>query len=349
MILPHSYNSLVLLMILSLLCWGSWPNFYKLTRQYRFELFYFDFAFGLALAVVIGALTWGSLGFDGFTVTDDILNAGKRQWLFGFVAGVIFNFGNLLLVAAVSVAGVSVAFLLSFGVATILSVAMGYFAGAAANGPLLLLGCGLTVCSVILTTAAYSRLNRARHEAQARAGLAKSTRRPSSVKGVVLALAGGVLLGSFSPLLVRAQNPDIGLGPYATALLFGMAVMFSTFVFNLFFMNLPVEGDPLEVIEYFRGSWKNHFWGFVGGVVWAVGAVAVLVATTPKGDTRLDAPLSGLPGLAAPLVAALWGLLVWREFKGGDRVSKLLAVLMWLLFAGGVAAVAVASTAGGKR
>jgi len=347
MILPHSYNSLLLLLIVSILCWGSWPNFYKLARQYRFELFYFDFAFGLAFAVLICALTWGSMGFDGFTVTDDILNAGKRYWLFGFVAGVIFNFGNLLVVAAISVAGISVAFLLSFGVATILSVAMNYFVGSAASDLLLLMGCGLIGFSVMLTAAAYSRLNRARHEVQARAGLAKSTRRPSSVKGIVLALAGGVLLGSFSPLLVKAQNPDIGLGPYSTALLFGMAVLFSTFVFNLFFMNLPVEGDPLEVIEYFRGSFRNHFWGFVSGLVWAAGAVAVLVATTPKGDTRLDAPWSGLPGLGS-LVAALWGLLAWREFRGGDRVSKLFAVLMWLFFAGGIAALAFAPSYGGK-
>lgn len=343
MILPHDPTTLMCLMILSLVCLGSWANFYKLAGKWRFELFCFDFALGLLAVAVILALTAGSLGFDGFNFRDDLMNASKRSWLFGFLGAVIFNFGNMLLIASFSVAGLALAFPVGFGVAFIVGSALGYATGPGVSPAFLLGGCGLLALAVILNCAAYSRLGVLKHENQARAGTARSTRRPSALQGIILAIVGGVVLGCFSPLLGKAQNPDTGLGPYSLMVIFALAVAFSTFVCNLFFMNLPIEGEPLEYSDYFHGSIRQHLMGVIGGGLWAIGATAALVAATPKGDTHLPQMTVDLLSKAAPLVATLFGLLVWREYKGGDLRVKLSTVLMALVFAGGVAAISLAS------
>jgi glucose uptake protein len=319
-----------------MLCWGSWPIFYKLTKKYRFELFYFDFALGLALTALIAAFTVGSMGFDGFNFTDDLLNSRKQAWLFAFLAATVFNFGNMLLLSAVSVAGITVAFPLAFGVALVVGGWMDYLGHPGTTAAILLGGTLLILLSVVLNSLAYSHLKILQHEVLARAGKAKSTRRPNSVKGIVLAVVGGLVMGTFAPLLLKAQDPETGVGPYALLFLFAVGVVISTFIFNLFFMNLPVEGDPLEVGDYPKATVKNHFFGLVGGAVWALGALAAFVVASPKGEIHPSAPLGPILGQAGPIVAALWGLLVWKEFKGGDARVRAFTALMLLLFAGGL-------------
>ncbi|MGA2194035.1 MAG: hypothetical protein ABSH40_02110 [Bryobacteraceae bacterium] len=343
MILPHSPTTLMYLMILSLVCLGSWANFFKLASQWRFELFCFDFALGLLAVALILALTTGNLGFDGFNFHDDLMNAGKRQWLFAFLGGVIFNFANMLMIAAISVAGMALTFPVGFGVAFIVGSAIAYATGPGVSPAYLFGGCALLALAVILDCSAFSRLGVLQHENQARAGTAKSTRRPSSMQGIILAALGGVLMGCFPALLGKAQSGEIGLGPFSLMVLFGLAVVASTFVFNLFFMNLPIEGDPLEFPDYFKGSPRQHAMGAIGGGLWALGATAALVAATPKGDTHLPQMTVDLMSQSAPLLAALFGLLVWKEYKGGDPRVKLSTVLMLLMFAGGVAAISLAS------
>jgi len=336
MILPFSDTSFILLMFLCMLCWGSWPVFYKLAKGYRFELFYFDFGFGLVLIALICAFTVGSLGFDGFNFTDDILNSRKQEWLFAMLAAMIFNFGNMLMMAAVSVAGMTVAFPVAFGVAMIVGSWIHYLGHPGIDSVLMMCGTVLVVLSAILVSSGYSHLRTLQHEKLARAGKTKSTRRPSSIKGILLALVGGLVMGTFAPLLLRAQDPEDGVGPYALLFLFSIAVVFSTFVFNLFFMNLPVEGDPLEIADYFKTPIKHHVLGLLGGVVWGIGALASYVVATPKREIHPSGLVTML-GQAAPLIAALWGLLIWKEFKGGDARVKAFGALMLVLFAGGLA------------
>ena len=336
MILPFSDTSFILLMFLCMFCWGSWPVLYKLAKNYRFELFYFDFGFGLVLIAVICAFTVGSLGFDGFNFSDDLLNARKQEWLFALLAAMIFNFGNMLTLAAVSVAGMAVAFPVAFGVAMIVGSWIHYLGHPGTDSALMMGGTVLIVLSLILAGAAYSQLRILQHEALARAGKTKSTRRPSSMKGILLASVGGLVMGTFAPLLLRAQDPEDGVGPYALLFLFSIAVVFSTFVFNLFFMNLPVEGDPLEIGDYFKAAIKNHVLGILGGVVWGIGALANYVVATPKREIHPSGLVTML-GQAAPLVAALWGLLIWKELKGGDTRVKAFGAVMLVLFAGGLA------------
>src|ERR1035441_3137101 len=188
MILPQGYPAVLFLMVLSLLCLGSWASFFKLAGKWRFELFYLDFAIGLLLASVIFAFTVGNIGYDGFNFLDDLQHAGKRQWMYVFIAGLIFNLGNMLLMGAVSVSGLAVAFPMGMGVALLLGTGLGITGRPGGNGMLLGLGCLLILTSIIVSAVSYRIMGVARHEALARAGKAKSTRRPSPLKGIVLAL-----------------------------------------------------------------------------------------------------------------------------------------------------------------
>jgi glucose uptake protein len=346
MILAHSDASLIILMVVCLLCWGSWPAFLKLAKRYRFELFYFDFALGLGFTAFLLAMTVGTLGFDGFSFTDDLFNARKQEWLFVVIAAMIFNFGNMMTLAASSVAGFSIAFPLSFAAASIVSSWMNYLGHPAVNMELLIGGTLCAGIAIVLGSLAYSHLRVLQHEVLARAGKTKSTRRPSSMKGILLALFGGVVLGTYHPMLLRAQNPDDGLGPYALLFLFAVGVVISTFVFNLFFMNLPVDGDPLEIAEYLKAPIRNHFLGLIAGAVWAIGAVAFFVANTPHGEIQVGAPIGPMLSGAAPVLTALFGLAMFREFKGGDTRAQAFSAVTLVFFTLGLALFSMAIASG---
>ena len=336
------------LLILGLVCLGSWASAYKLTGKFRYELFYVDFALGATLLAAIYAFTVGTLGvnLDGLSFMDDLSNAGKRQWLYAFVAGVVFNLGNMLLLSSVSVSGMAVAFPAAFSMALILSTTVNMLGGGSAgNSALLLAGCGLLLLAVVVDGIGCNMLGVLRHEALARAGKAKSTRRPSSLKGVILGIVGGLLMGGSLPLLERAREADIGLGPYALMVLFTLGLFFSTLVFSVFFFNLPVEGDPVGMGHFLRARPSAHGKGLLAGAVWCTGALAVLVASPAE---QMPGPLRDSRALAlalsqgAPLVAALWGLLVWKELRDGDMRVKTMAALMLVLLAGGLALLALA-------
>lgn len=342
MILPQSNSAVLFLMVLSLLCLGSWASTYKFAGKWRFELFYFDFALGLVVAAVIYAFTVGNLGYDGFSFLDDLQHAGKRQWMYGFVAGIIFNLGNMLLVAGVSVSGLTVAFPMTMGVALLLGTGLGIAGRPAGNTLLLGLGCALILTSVVVNAMLYRIKGVAQHEALARAGHAKSTRRPSPVKGIILAVVAGILIGCFTPLLERARGGDLGLGPYALGAIFALAVFSSSFVFSIFFMNLPVEGDPVDFGSYFSGRTKQHLLGAAGGVIWYTGILAAMVSTSLPEQLQPAQLTRYLLLEGAPILAALWGILVFRELKSGDVRVKALGALMLVLFLCGLAMIGLA-------
>jgi glucose uptake protein len=342
MILPQSYFPALLVMILSMVCWGSWANTYKLTGKWRFELYYFDYALGLLAMALLLAFTLGSLGYDGFTFTDDLMHAGKRQWLFGFAGGVVFNLANMLLMAAIAVAGMAVAFPVGIGVALLVGVILNYLIKPVGNPVLLFGGCALVLAAIIVDAAAYRMLGLLRYEALAKAGKTKSVRKSVSLKGVILSLVCGLLMGSFFPLVAKAQDTDVGLGPYAVAVVFAAGVFLSTFVFNLFFMNLPVEGEPVELRDYFVGRPGQHFLGWLGGAIWCVGGVAAFVAASTPPQVGIGPAISYAMGQGATLISALWGLLVWKEFKGADFRIKMLLAIMLVLFACGLGLISIA-------
>jgi glucose uptake protein len=342
MILPQSYPSVLFLMVLSLLCLGSWASGYKFAGKWRFELFYFDFAVGLLLASVIAAFTVGNLGFDGFNFLDDLQHAGKRQWMYVFVAGLIFNLGNMLLMAAVSVSGLAVAFPMGMGMALLLGTSLSVASRPAGNYFLLSMGCLLILTSIVVNAVSYRMIGVARHEELARAGRAKSTRRPNPLKGIILALAAGLLIGCFAPLVDRARQGDLGLGPYAAGFIFASGIFLSTFVYEMFFMNLPVEGEPVEFGEYLNGRMGQHLAGLVSGFVWLGGLLSLLVATSVPEVTQASSTLRFMLAQGFPVLAALWGILVFREFKNGDIRVKLLGTLTLVLFVCGMAMIGLA-------
>jgi glucose uptake protein len=349
MILSHTYVATLLVLLFSMLCWGSWANTQKMSRKWRFELFYFDYAFGVLLTAVICAFTLGSLGYDGFSFMDDIMNGGKRYVAMGFGAGVIFNLANMLLVAAITVAGLAVAFPVGIGLALIIGVIWNYVIRPQGNPILLFVGCTLVVAAIIVDAIAYRAMEQLRAEQEAQAGKAKSTRKKVSLKGVFLSLVSGVLMGSFYPLVVMAKAADWGgtagengLGPYAIAVVFALGVFLSTFVFNLFFMNLPVEGEPLELLDYFKGLPKQHLLGVAGGILWCGGTIANFVGSSAPVAVQVGPAISLALGQGAAMVSALWGLLLWKEFEGADARIKALVVIMFVLFIAGLAMVSVA-------
>ncbi len=342
MILPSTYLGAFYLMLLSMLCWGSWANSFKLTRNWRFELFYFDYSLGVVLAAGIAALTFGNLGFDGFSFTDDLRHAGLRQDAWALAAGTVFNLANMLLVAAISIAGMAVAFPIGIGLALVIGVVWNYAINPAGNKELLFGGMAVIVAAIIVDAMAYRSYALQRSRMAAREGKARQVRRSMSTKGIIISLVAGVLMGSFFPLLQNGMAGEVGLGPYAIAFVFSLGVFFSTFVFNLVFMNLPIEGAPIEIGEYLKGSLKSHGLGILGGVVWCVGLISNLVAASGEGNAKVGPAVSYGIGQGATMVSALWGILVWREFAGAGSKVKGLVAGMLILFLGGLTLVSIA-------
>jgi glucose uptake protein len=330
MILPTTYATALLLAIVSMLCWGSWANTFKMTKKWRFELFYFDYAFGVLIAAIIAALTFGSLG-DELTFEDNLLITGKRNMFFGVVAGVVFNLANMLLVAAISISGMAVAFPIGIGLALVIGVIWSYFLNPQGHPALLFGGAALVIAAIVVDAMAYRA-----H------GSAAGSKQKFSALGVVLSLISGVLMGSFYPLVELSKASDIGLGPYTVAVFFALGVILSTPIFNVYFMNLPVQGEPIGIGEYFRGRMRNHMLGLLGGMLWCVGAIANFVAASAPREVQVGPAVSYALGQGATLISVLWGLLVWKEFRGANARVKSLIAVMILLFVAGLSLVAVA-------
>jgi glucose uptake protein len=204
-------------------------------------------------------------------------------------------------------------------------------------------GCVLLAAAVVAAALAYRFQAILKHEQLARAGRAASTRRPTSIKGIVLALVSGLLMGSFFPLVDKAREGDLGLGPYAIAAVFAIGVFLSTFIFNVFLMNMPVEGEPLEILDIFKSAPRQHLLGLAGGALWCTGMVTSLAAASAPAEAHVGVVTGYFLAQGYPLVAALWGILLWKEFKGADLRVKALAVFMFLLFACGVLLISQAS------
>ena len=334
MIIPSTYTVALLLTIISMICWGSWANTTKLTGKWRFELFYYDYSFGVILAALLAAFTFGSMG-DELSVLDNFALAGKRQMAWGFAGGVVFNIANMLLVAAIAIAGLSVAFPIGIGIALIVGVVWSYRLNPQGNPVYLFAGIAIVLAAIIVDALAYGR--------HARDKAATSTAaRKSPVKGIVISIVSGVLMGSFYPLVELGKQGEIGLGPYAIGLVFALGVFLSTFIFNLYFMNLPVQGKPVYFGDYFKGTSKQHLLGVAGGAIWYLGAITNFVAASAPSEINVGPAVSYALGQGATMISALWGLLLWKEFAGASARVKTLLCAMLLLFLIGLIFVSIA-------
>jgi len=328
MLLPETYQAALALMLLSMLCWGSWANTLKLCPGYRFQLFYWDYALGLAGAAVILGLTAGSHGPVPPAFLNDVIQTPLSIVVLAACGGAIFNVANLLLVAAIDVAGLAVAFPVGIGLALVVGSVSSYLVNPKAN-PLLLFGGVALVCiAIVLDAAAY----------RARERKAKA----ATTRGIVLSLVAGLLMGSFYPLVARAMNGADGqhVGPYAIAVFFAIGVLVSTVPANLLLMAKPLDGKPpVSGAGYWSAFLSWHIAGLLGGAIWCVGAVANFVAS---GAHLVGPAVSYSIGQGATMVSACWGVFVWHEFAGAPRSAKRLLLLMFIFFALGLCAVALA-------
>jgi glucose uptake protein len=312
-------------MLLSMLCWGSWANTQKIDAHWRFELFYWDYICGLLACALAVGLTFGNTNPSSpESFLRNLSNASAQSLLEAFFGGVIFNLGNLLLVAAISVAGMAVAFPIGAGLALVIGATINY--GILPKGnPLLLFGGIALICIAILFDAfAYRGLS----------GGGKASK-----KGVGLSLACGVAVGLFYPFVAKALTGPRHLGPYTVYFVFALGAVIANFPMNYGLMRRPISGGPLRMKDYFQGHLTLHVWGILGGVIWGVGTIANFVASSVP---MIGPATSFSLGEGNTMISAIWGIFVWKEFRGsGSRVKGLLAT-MFLFFLLGLTCIALA-------
>ena len=332
-----NYTLAVALCVVTMFCWGSWGNTQKLAgKTWRFELFYWDYVLGLVHFSILAGLTLGSCGGGEWSFVENLKSSSISQWVWPFVGGIIFNASNILLSAAIAVAGMSVAFPVGVGLALVGGTVANWFVDGKGNPYLIWTGLAIIVVSIICNALAF----KAKQNAAGDASDASTVK-----KGLLLAVCAGLLMSWFSPLVNRVVDmgfanaaPEAGkMTPYTAFFLFTLGVLASNFVFNTIMMKKPVSGEPVKGADWFKGSIFVHLVGILGGCIWATGTLLSFVTAGTAG-----AAIAYALGQGATLVSALWGILVWREFKGAPKKSAALNFAMVVLFVVGLALLVLA-------
>jgi glucose uptake protein len=323
---PEIYGIVLSFMILSMLCWGSWANTLKLCPGFRFQLFYWDYVIGLLVGACLWGFTLGSMGSGGKPFLVDIAQANPRNALLAVVGGVVFNIANLLLVAAIDIAGLAVAFPIGIGLALVVGAIGNYVISPKGNPLLLFGGIALVVAAIVFDAIAYR--------------LRENTREAMSRRGIIISLVAGFLMGTFYPFVSAAMTGPTSMGPYAALLFFVLGVGACAVPFNFLLMRKPLDGAPAAAMkDYFRAPGSFHVWGVLGGAIWCTGAALNFVAS----QANIVGPaVSYSIGQGATMISACWGVFVWHEFANAPARSKVFLGWMFVLFLTGLGAVAVA-------
>ena len=330
MVVIQSYFVAVLMCIITMLCWGSWANTQKMaSRKWAFQLFYWDYALGVLILSLILAFTMGSSGEDGRGFLADLAQADGRSVGSALLGGAVFNIANLLIVVAINIAGMAVAFPIGIGLALVIGVVVNFVATPLGNPVILFLGVALVVLAIILDAIAYRK-----HSGSAVSG---------TTKGIVISILGGILMGFFYRFVAASMatdfvTPEAGkLTPYSASVIFAVGLLLSNFVWNSFFMYRPVSGEKATYRDYFRkGDTGLHFIGILGGVIWSLGMTFSIIASGQAGYA-----ISYGLGQGATLIAALWGVFIWKEFGKAEGLRGLL-VAMFLFFLTGLGLIIAA-------
>lgn len=321
MYIVNNYTLAVVFCVVTMLCWGSWGNTQKLAaKTWRYEYFYWDYVIGLLLFSILSAFTLGSMGSEGRSFLDDLRQASAGNLGSAFLGGIVFNAANILLAAAIAICGLSVAFPVGIGLALVLGVLINYFGAAKGEPAFIFAGVALIAAAIVLNGLAYRKM------------LTGSKKVPA--KGICLSIAAGIIMAFFYRFV--AASMDLGhfadpapgtLTPYTAVFVFALGVFASNFVFNTIAMRHPVEGAPISPKGYFRGDARTHTVGLLGGAIWCLGQSFSMIASEQAG-----AAISYGLGQGATLVSALWGILIWKEFRGAPQASDRLNVAMFVLF-----------------
>lgn len=332
MFIVQSYTIAVLLCLITMLCWGSWGNSQKLAaKTWRYELFYWDYVIGILLISLLFGFTLGSNGDLGRGFVADISQVSTRNFWSAFVGGVIFNGSNILLSASISLAGMSVAFPVGVGIALVLGVFINYFGAPQGDPVILFAGVLLVVLAIIVNGAASGKMSSGTEEQK------------TKKKGVIIAIAAGILMSFFYRFVAATMDldnleyPASGmLTPYGAFFIFSTGILSSNFIFNTIVMKRPFLGKPVSYGEYFKGSMKTHSVGVLGGIIWGVGTVLSYIAAGKAGPA-----ISYALGQGAPMIAALWGIFIWKEFKGASKTVNYMLVTMFIFFIAGLSFIVI--------
>lgn len=334
MVIVESFSVAVLLCLITMLCWGSWANTQKLAGDgWPFQLYYWDYSLGVLLFALASAFTLGSMGTVGRPFLADLAQAEAGAIWSAFLGGVIFNLSNILLVAAIGIAGMAVAFPVGVGLALVIGVATSYLAKPDGSPAVIGLGVLAIAAAILLDAAAYRRV-------------ATSTAATPRL-GLALSVAAGVLMGFFYQFVVKAMAtnfaaPEPGrLGPYAAIAVFSAGLFCSSFLWNSIAMRWPFQGQPVACGPYFRAPARVHLVGILGGAIWNIGMTLSILASGAAGPA-----ISYGLGQGATMVAALWGVFVWREFRDAPRGTGTLLALMFLLYVAGLSLLVAARIPG---
>ncbi|MES1220482.1 MAG: multidrug DMT transporter permease, partial [Bacteroidota bacterium] len=264
MFIIENYSTAILFCVITMLCWGSWANTQKLAAStWRFELFYWDYVFGILLFSLIFAFTLGSSGSGGRSFIEDIQQADNSNIFSAVVGGIIFNAANILLVAAIAIAGMAVAFPVGIGLALVIGVIVNYIDNPVGDKLLLFGGVALIVVAILLNANAYRKM--------------QAGNKNASSKGLLLSIVAGILMGFFYKYVAASMFPDFHvpetgkLSPYTAIVFFAAGILLSNLLFNSLLMRKPFVGTPVSYADYFKGGFKNHITGILGGAIWCVG------------------------------------------------------------------------------
>lgn len=337
MFIVNSYTLAVILCFVIMLCWGSWGNTQKLAaKSWRYELFYWDYVIGMVIFSLLLALTLGTFGHDGESFFQNIPHVSLANWGWIMIGGIIFNASNILLSASTSIAGLSVAFPLGVGIALVLGVINNYIVNHTGNPTLLAIGVALVVIAIICNGIASGR--------KGDSEVSKTDQK----KGIILAVCAGLLMSFFSSFVMRGMgNVDTVADtakfaapyatPYTATFIFTLGVLLSNFLFNTIVMKKPFVGEPVSYSQYFKGNCKTHLVGMLGGAIWCLGTALSYITSKAAGPA-----VSYALGQGAPMVAAIWGVFIWKEFKGAKKGTGALLAAMFVLFVAGLASIVVA-------
>jgi glucose uptake protein len=331
MFIVENYSLAVIFCIVTMLCWGSWGNTQKLAaKTWRYELFYWDYVIGILLFSIVLGFTLGSFGESGRSFITDLKQADSGNIGSAIIGGIVFNAANILLSASISLAGLAVAFPLGIGIALVLGVFVNYFTAPKGDPVILFIGVALIVLAVIFNGIAAGKMK-------------KDEKGKSNKKGIILAVFAGLLMAFFYRFVAASMDlnnfvhPAAGmLTPYSAFFIFALGILVSNFVFNTLIMKKPFEGAPVSYKDYFNGNFKTHLIGVFGGSVWAVGTSLSYIAAGTAG-----AAISYALGQGATMIAAIWGVFIWKEFNGASKQTNLLLTLMFLLFIAGLTLIIV--------
>jgi glucose uptake protein len=317
MVLVQNYGLAVFLCAVAMICWGSWQNTQNLIgKQWRFEHYYWDFSIGILLFALLMAFTFGNIGSEGRSFLPDLKQADTENLLSAAIGGVIWNIGTLLLVAAISVAGMSVAFPIGGGIGWTLGILINYIGKPEGNPLYLFIGTAFIILAILLSMQSYKKL-------------ATQQKKPS-LKGIILSILAGLCIAFFYRFVASSLATDFTpaeagkISSYTAVVFFSIGALICTVILNPLFMAKPVQGEPVKMSEWLRGGPRAHLLGMLGGAIWCLGN-SVSFMSVGAASPAISYGLSN----SAPVVAALWGIFVWKEFKDAPKGTNTLLTLMF--------------------